>query len=65
MTHYAFIWSFGKYYERLKPDAVHLTPVVITGVLLLTAFAYVVMIFYDLPIRAFLRSRLLISDSRR
>lgn len=64
MTHYAVIWSFGKYYERLKPDAVHLTVVVIGGVLLLTGFAYLVMIFYDLPVRAFPRSRLVISDSR-
>ncbi|WP_263383630.1 acyltransferase family protein [Granulicella arctica] len=64
MTHYAVIWSFGEYYERLKPDAVHLTLVVVSGVLLLTAFAYLVMIFYDLPIRAFLRSRSVTSASR-
>lgn len=64
MTHYAVIWSFGEYYERLRPDATHITFVVIGGVLLLTAFAYLVMIFYDLPIRVFLRSWLVISDSR-
>ena len=64
MTHYAVIWSFGEYYDRYKPDTPHLTLVVIGGVLLLTAFAYLVMIFYDLPVRAFLRSRLAISESR-
>lgn len=53
MTHYAVIWSFGEYYERLKPDAVHLTLVVIGGVLLLTEFAYLVMIFATFQFRDF------------
>lgn len=57
MTHYAVIWSFGEFYERYKPDMAHTALYVIGGVLILTAFAYLVMVFYDLPVRAFLRSR--------
>lgn len=58
MTHYAVIWSFGKYYWQYKPDRAHVTVVVSSGVLIMTAFAYLVMRFYDIPVRAFLRATL-------
>ena len=56
MTHYAVIWSFGNYYNSHKPDTAHLALVVSSGVLLMVALAYLVMVFYDFPIRRSLRS---------
>ena len=58
MTHYAVIWSFGRYYKIYKPDTAHLTFVVVSGVIILTGLAYLVMVFYDVPVREFLRSKL-------
>jgi len=57
MTHYAVIYIFGNYYDVHKPDTAHLTLVVSCGVLLLVGFAYLVMVFYDLPVRRYLGSR--------
>ncbi|GAA3752330.1 acyltransferase family protein [Terriglobus aquaticus] len=57
MTHYAVIWSFGDFYSSHKPDAAHLAAIVVAGTLLLTAFAYLVMVLYDKPVRAYLRSK--------
>lgn len=59
MTHYAVIWSFGSFYYSHKPDTAHLSAIVVAGVALLTGFAYLVMVFYDTPVRAFLRSTVL------
>ena len=57
MTHYAVIWAFGNYYYSQKPDAAHLALVVISGVLILVGFAYLVMTYYDIPIRRWLGSK--------
>ena len=57
MTHYSVIWIFADYYASHKPDAAHLALVVSSGVLIMVGFAYLVMVFYDIPIRSFLRSR--------
>jgi peptidoglycan/LPS O-acetylase OafA/YrhL len=57
MTHYAVIWSFGNYYYSHKPDAPHLALVVTSGVLILVGLAYLVMVFYDTPIRSSLSSK--------
>ena len=54
MTHYAFIYAFGNYYDREHPDAMQLTVVVVGGVIAMLAFAYVVMKCYDLPVRRYL-----------
>lgn len=54
MTHYAFIYPFGNYYERNHPDGVQLTLVVVGGVIALVAFAHLVMKCYDMPVRAWL-----------
>jgi peptidoglycan/LPS O-acetylase OafA/YrhL len=56
MTHYSVIYIFGNFYDTHKPDALSLALVVSGGVLVLLAFAYVVMMFYDVPIRRFLSS---------
>jgi len=57
MTHYAFIWIFGDYYMAKKPETMGLSLVVIIGTLLLVFIAYLTMIFYDSPIRKFLRNK--------
>ena len=57
MTHYAVIWSFGAYYESHKPNAAHLALIVVVGTTLLLAFAYLVMVLYDMPVRAYLRAK--------
>ncbi|WP_347053016.1 acyltransferase family protein [Flavobacterium olei] len=57
MTHYAFLWMFGNYYTNYKPDTTELTLIVITSVVLLVVFAYLVMVLYDIPLRKYLNSR--------
>lgn len=57
MTHYSVIYVFGNFYDTHRPDTFNLVVVVSTGVLVLVTFAYVVMTFYDIPIRRFLSSR--------
>jgi peptidoglycan/LPS O-acetylase OafA/YrhL len=54
MTHYAVIWIFGNYYTNEKPAAGELTFIIITGVIILVAVAYLVMVFYDIPVRKYL-----------
>ena len=57
MTHYVAIWVFLNYYNSHKPDTTQLTFIVIGGTLLLVAFAYLVMIAYDIPVRKYLSAR--------
>jgi peptidoglycan/LPS O-acetylase OafA/YrhL len=54
MTHYAAIWIFGNYLTKYKPDNSTLAFIVIGGTLFLVAFAWLVMILYDVPIRKYL-----------
>ncbi|HEU0126085.1 MAG TPA: acyltransferase, partial [Flavobacterium sp.] len=44
MTHYAFLWMFGNYYTNYKPESTQLVLIVTTSVILLVAFAYLIMI---------------------
>ncbi|SHG34947.1 acyltransferase family protein [Flavobacterium johnsoniae] len=57
MTHYAALWMFGNYYTNYKPDTTQLTFVVISGVILLVGFAYLVMVVYDIPLRKYLTDK--------
>ena len=57
MTHYAVIWIFANYYESHKPDTTHLALVVSCGVLIMVSFAYLAMVFYDIPVRRSLRPK--------
>lgn len=57
MTHYAVLWMFGNYYINYKPDTTQLVLIVTTSVILLVGFAYLVMVFYDIPIRNFLNKK--------
>lgn len=56
MTHYAVMWIFADYYNNYKPDTAVLTAMIIGGTLLLIGFAYLVMRFYDSPVRTWLTS---------
>lgn len=57
MTHYAAIWMFANYYNASKPGTIKLSFIIITGVILLVGFAYLVMVFYDIPVRRYLNSK--------
>lgn len=57
MTHYAALWMFGNYYNSHKPGTSELTFVIISGVVLLVGFAYLVMVVYDIPVRKYLSDR--------
>jgi hypothetical protein len=57
MTHYAVIWMFMNYYNTHKPGTQQLALIVTTGVILLTGFAYVAMVVYDIPVRRYLTSK--------
>ncbi len=57
MTHYAFIWIFGHYYLAQEPGTSELTIVISCGTILLVAFSYLVMKFYDIPVRKYLQRR--------
>lgn len=57
MTHYVALWMFGNYYTSHKPDTLDLTIITILGTILLIAFAYLVMVFYDIPLRKYLSEK--------
>lgn len=54
MTHYVGIWWFGNYLITHHPATDTLVPVITVGTLALVLFAYLVMTFYDQPLRGFL-----------
>lgn len=58
MTHYAFIWIFGHYFLSQKTGTTELVIVVTAGTVLLILFSYLVMKFYDTPVRKYLHRRL-------
>jgi peptidoglycan/LPS O-acetylase OafA/YrhL len=58
MTHYAVLWMFGNYYIINKPNAIQLTFIILAALTLLIGFAYIVMIFYDIPLRKYLSAKL-------
>lgn len=57
MTHYAAIWIFGNYYTSSKPTIDQLPFIIVPGVILLVAFAWLVMKFYDIPVRKYLKKK--------
>jgi peptidoglycan/LPS O-acetylase OafA/YrhL len=57
MTHYAVIWMFGNYYALHKPDSLHLALIIIAGLIVLPAFAYLAMVIYDIPLRKYLNNK--------
>ncbi|WKL43986.1 acyltransferase [Flavobacterium sp. ZE23DGlu08] len=57
MTHYAVMWLFANYYTTYKPETTELFFIISIGTLLLVGFAYLTMVFYDIPIRKYLTDR--------
>jgi peptidoglycan/LPS O-acetylase OafA/YrhL len=57
MTHYAVIWIWGDFADKHKLAAGGLAPYVICGVATMVAFAWLVMVVYDKPVRTYLRAR--------
>lgn len=57
MTHYAAIWVFGNYFTNKKSPAAALPYIIIAGTILLVVFAYLVMRFYDIPVRKYLAKK--------
>lgn len=54
MTHYAVMWMFGNYYAAHHPGTGKLTLIIIVGLIVLSLFAYLVMLVYDTPVRKYL-----------
>jgi peptidoglycan/LPS O-acetylase OafA/YrhL len=57
MTHYSVIWIWGDYVSKHKLATGQLTAAVICGVITMVAFATLVMVAYDKPVRAYLRAK--------
>ena len=57
MTHYAAIWVFGNYFTSKKPPANELPYIIVPGIIFLVAIAYLVMVFYDKPVRNYLAKK--------
>ncbi len=57
MTHYAGIWIFANYFTTRKPGTTELTLLIIFGTILLIGLAWLVMKFYDIPIRKYLTNK--------
>lgn len=57
MTHYAAIWMFLNYYTKYQPGTMQLSFIIIAGTIVLVMFAYVVMKFYDIPVRKYLTAK--------
>jgi len=63
MTHYPFIWIFLTYVAVVKPEMALLKIIIPFSVCLLIAFAYLIMVFLDTPIRNYLKNRFLSKKS--
>ena len=57
MTHYAALWMYGNYYLSHKPGTRQLTYIIIAGIILLVGASYLVMVFYDIPVRKYLSDK--------
>lgn len=53
MTHYSFIWIFGNYFLEFHPDKTTLAAIVIGGTIMMVFFAWIVMKFFDMPVRKY------------
>ncbi|MDP9076929.1 MAG: acyltransferase [Bacteroidota bacterium] len=57
MTHYAFIWVFATYNTKYKPVAGQLALIIICSLVILVAFAWLMMVLYDIPVRKYLSEK--------
>jgi peptidoglycan/LPS O-acetylase OafA/YrhL len=57
MTHYSVIWIWGDYAEKHKLALGGMGIPVACGTITMVAFAWLVMVIYDKPVRAYLRAK--------
>jgi len=57
MTHYSVIWIWGDYAEKHKLASAGMGVQVLCGTITMVAFAWLVMVVYDKPVRAYLRAK--------
>ncbi|GAA4303478.1 acyltransferase family protein [Aestuariibaculum suncheonense] len=57
MTHYVGIWWFGNYYTTQNPSTETLTWIIILGTIAMVLFSWLVMKFYDTPLRNYLNKK--------
>src|ERR1700761_8347555 len=57
MTHYAVIWIWGDYAAKHKLASGGMALPVVCGVITMVAFAWLGMVIYDKPVRAYLRAK--------
>ena len=57
MTHYAGIWIFGNYVTTRHPEGITLTMIVICGTIFFIVLAWLVMKYYDTPVRKWLSEK--------
>lgn len=57
MTHYAAIWCFGNYFVTQNPSKEALAWIIPLGTLVMVAFAWLVMILFDEPVRRYLTKK--------
>lgn len=57
MTHYSVLWIFGNYFTTHKPAIGQLALIIPVAVTLLVGFAYLVMVYYDIPVRRYLNNK--------
>jgi peptidoglycan/LPS O-acetylase OafA/YrhL len=61
MIHYPFLWVFLSYVEKVNPNMTQLQVIIPIGVVLLISLAYSIMVWIDVPIRTYLRRKILIT----
>jgi peptidoglycan/LPS O-acetylase OafA/YrhL len=57
MVHYSVMWMFLNYYTSNKPGTSQLFLIITIGTILLVGLAYLVMRFYDTPVRRYLTNK--------
>ncbi|MBB5441225.1 peptidoglycan/LPS O-acetylase OafA/YrhL [Pedobacter sp. AK017] len=57
MTHYSVIWVFAHYYKIYKP-VTYINLIIAGGVIFLIGFAYLILLFYDIPLRKYLKAKI-------
>lgn len=57
MTHYAGIWVFANHFTTTKPGTTELTYIIIIGTIFLVGLAWLVTLFYDVPVRQYLNKK--------
>lgn len=57
MTYYAALWIFGNYFTNERPPTRELILIILTATIFLVVFAYLVMRFYDTPVRRHLAKK--------